>query len=649
MKATTHKRAEISTQPATIKPMLATLVKEPFSDDNYVYEVKWDGYRIIAHCEKGKIKLQSREGQDFTKKYPSVARALATLNLDCIIDGEVVYINKEGKPDFDQLQKVNGQKAPIVYYTFDLLWLEGRDVTSLPLLERKEILRDVIHDGEVLKYSDHFEDGLILFETVRKAGMEGIIAKRKDSKYLQDDRSKKWLKFTVDKKQEFVLGGWVDSEKRSTFRSVLFGAYEGGKLVWKGHAGNGFKQREMPKILERLKAIEIPESPFVNEVDYSEGIPHFVKPELVANIKYATLTKSGRIRKPAIFLGFREDKPANKVVPEIPAEVKQVKKTSAVHTSSGSNWPELERIKITSHEKFDFGDCSIELHNFEKELWKGITKAKLIEYYNSVADYILPYLKNRPLSLHVKHRGPNAPGLYIKDMDGRQPECADIFEDQRRHKKPGKRDVIDYLVCNNKATLLYMIDLGCIDVNPWTSTVDNPLHPDFIIIDLDPSDEDFQKAVETARAAKQYFDEHKLKALIKTSGKTGIHLYVPCEGFTFPQARTIAERVCDKIHELVPEITTRETTVADRGTKLYVDANQNDYADTVAAPYSVRPFKHPSVSTPLEWKELKAGLNPSDFTIETIGKRLSKKPDLFVPVLDKGIAHKNSKILGGII
>ena len=642
--------------------MLATLVKQPFSDDAYLFEVKWDGYRIIAYCNQGTVKLQSRGGEDYTKKYPSIARALKTMNIDCVIDGEVVYLNSEGKPDFDALQRVNGQKAPVVYYVFDLLWVAGNDLMKEPLIERKEVLKELVANSQVIKYSDHFNDGLLLFEHVKNIGMEGVVAKRKDSQYIPDDRSKRWLKVATENRQEFVIGGWVESEKRNTFRTLLFGAYEEGRLKWKGHAGGGFKDHEMPRILNRLKEIEIDQNPFDSEVEYSEGKPHWVKPELVANIKFATTTRSGKIRKPAIFLGFREDKKATQVQDEIPKgapegrilkprrtrkaspEDKPIAKPTLL-TSPDSNWLELEREPIRNQEEFEIESCRITLYNVDRKLWKGIAKADVIQYYYQISKYILPHLHNRALSLHVKPKGPNAPGLYIKDMEEREPDCAEIFTTPRKHKKEGKRDVIDYLVCNNTGTLLYVVNLGCIDINPWTSTIHDPLHPSFIIIDLDPSDGDFKKAVETARAANEFLAERKLKAFIKTSGKTGIHLFIPCSGFTFPQARRIAQNICNGIHQLLPSLTTTEIAVAQRGTRLYLDPNQNDFADTVASVYSVRPYRHPLVSTPLEWKELRSTLTPDAFTIKTIHERLEKKGDLFLPTLDLKIASKNNQSL----
>ncbi|WP_018613955.1 DNA polymerase domain-containing protein [Segetibacter koreensis] len=379
------------------------------------------------------------------------------------------------------------------------------------------------------------------------------------------------------------------------------------------------------------------------------------------------MTASGKIRKPAIFLGFRDDKDPKEVVREVPISAKDEEKVinekpqsnlekekttsqtlakrKIIETAEDSNWPIIENEAITSKEVFNIEGKDITITNIEKQLWSNVTKSDLIIYYHNIAPYILPYLKDRPQSLHIKNINAGAPGLYIKDMEGRQPEWADIFTTARKHRKKGKRSEIDYLVCNNEATLLYMVNLGCIDINPWTSRTGNYQQPDFVIIDLDPSDEDFKKAIDTANAAKQFFDAYKLKAFPKTSGKTGIHLYVPCEGFSFPEARKIAEHICEEVHLLVPHITTTDVTISKRGNKLYIDPNQNDEADTVAAPYSVRPYHHPSVSTPLQWKEINDKLNASAFDINTIFKRLEQKGDLFEKVCDKKIAIGNSKIL----
>lgn len=301
--------------------------------------------------------------------------------------------------------------------------------------------------------------------------------------------------------------------------------------------------------------------------------------------------------------------------------------------------------KIHSEADIELEGQTIHLTNIERNIWKDVNKAALISYYNSISEYILPYLQDRPLSLHIKNLSATAPGFYIKDMEGMEPEYAEIFSTPRKHKKKGKRDVIDYLVCNNVATLIYLVNLGCVDINPWNSRRQDPLHPDYIAIDLDPSDNDFSKAVRTAIAAKAYFDKHKLRAFVKTSGKTGIHMFIPCSGFTYPEARNFAEHICKEIHLLVPEITTIEVSVDHRGDKLFVDFSQNDEADTLASAYSVRPSKQPTVSAPLDWKELTPDLSPEQFTIFNMLDRIKGKGDLFKGIHDPKIKASNNKIL----
>lgn len=637
--------------PTNIRPMLCTLLKEPFDDPGYLFEVKWDGYRIIAYKGTNLLRLSSRGGHDYTSKYPSIGRALQNLSHDLVLDGEVVVLNKEGKPDFDALQNFNGKKSGVLFYVFDILWMDGQDLMDLPLTERKKILKDIVDGNSIVRYSDHFDNGVELFQQAQAMKLEGIIAKQRSSRYVPDRRGKEWYKIPTEVRQEFVVGGWIESETRP-FRTLLFGAYIGSALHWIGHAGGGFKEREMNDILAKLKALEVKTSPFSDAVEY-EGVVHWVEPKLVANIKYATLTRSGKIRKPAIFLGFREDKLATEVTldeSQPPSDIsggaangsKMVKGAKVLPPlSPDSNWALVESEKIRNEETLSIEGCNTRVYNVDRTLWKGVTKAGLIQYYIAVAPYLLPHVKARPLSLHLKLKGPHAQGAYIKDMEGRQPDCAEIFTTSRKHYKSGKRGIIDYLVCNNTATLVYTINLGCIDVNPWTSTTHSPTTPDYIVIDLDPSDEDFSKAVECARAAKDFFDRHRLKAFAKTSGKTGMHLYLPCSGFNFQQARRIAEAICAEVQRIVPDVATTELRVADRGSKVYLDPNQNDFADTVAAPYSVRPSRHATVSAPLSWREVVPSLQPAQFDVHTMLKRLERKGDLFLRALDRKIASAN--------
>jgi bifunctional non-homologous end joining protein LigD len=638
------------------EPMLATKVNELPKGNEWIHEVKWDGYRVTAVIADGNVQLFSRGGLNYTDKFKVVSDALAELQVDAVLDGEIVVLNENGIPDFEVLQRYNGSQQ-LVYYVFDIIELKEKDISEQPLLKRKQQLEKLLPDDKsVLRYSDHFEDGEALFEHVKNIGLEGVVSKEKASKYTAGERSKYWLKLPIAIHQEFVLGGWSESTSGRPFRTVLFGQYkDDGKLYYFGHAGSGLSDKVMEEISARMKPLEIKKKPFVNSIDVEEPV-HWIKPELVAEFKYATVTKNNKIRKPAIFLGFRDDKKANQVkevtyheeeLVEEPVEKKsvaKVRKPKAI-TSPDSNWPTLEKQKKTSASDFDIAGHTIELTNIERTIWEGVTKADLIQYYHSVAEYILPHLHDRPLSLHIKHIAATQPGLYIKDMEGREPPFAEIFSTERKHKKKGKRDVIDYLVCNNEATLLYAVNLGCIDINPWNSRTTSAAQPDYVVIDLDPSDDDFSKAIRSAQAAKKYFDQHKLKAFVKTSGKTGIHMVLPCEGITYPQARKVAEHICKEIHQMLPDITTTNISVNSRGDKLYLDPNQNDDADTIASAYSARPNVIPTVSTPLEWKEVSAKLNPHDFTIHTIVKRLQKKGDLWQNILNDKTRQANSTVL----
>jgi bifunctional non-homologous end joining protein LigD len=307
--------------PSRVSPMLCTLTKDVVQDEEYLYELKWDGYRIISYIQKGKVRMDSRSALDYTKKYPPIAIALAALGHDLVLDGEVVVYNEDGHPDFDALQLYNGHETPIHYCVFDILWLDGYDLQELPLTERKKILKGILKKNKVLQYSDSFEDGAALYELVLKKNLEGIVAKRKDSTYQPGSRNDNWLKTPTRKRQEFVIGGWAESDKSRSFKSLLFGAYNKGKFEWIGRSGGGYKDKEMPGILKQLQALEIKTSPFSNPVLDSKGAKtHYVKPKLVANFEFATWTKSGRIRKPATFLGFRKDKKPIDVIREIPKD-----------------------------------------------------------------------------------------------------------------------------------------------------------------------------------------------------------------------------------------------------------------------------------------------------------------------------------------
>jgi bifunctional non-homologous end joining protein LigD len=686
-----HKTAIIAAKdfPDSVQPMLATLIKKPFNDPDWIFEVKFDGFRCIASKNGDVIRLRSRE-EDLTKDFPEAVEAVKGLNHNLILDGELVSVDENGHPNFNDVQKKKNRKLPLRYYVFDLLWLDCKDLRKQSVVERREILKTILPEDTIITFSRDFPEGIPLFDVAKQHHLEGIVAKRKESSY-QSKRSKDWLKLPAKKVQDFVVGAYTESGSGNAFRSLIFGNYVNGVFTYVGHCGHGFSDTERHKVLAKLKKLETNKSPFSTKVQ-TETKAHWLKPELVITVEFATWTEAGNIRKPATFKGFRTDKDPKECVPEIPLDEKQnkqviakaaeisdaakdappLKKTTSKlkatnisdfesqfkpvakragtppYLNEDSNWPKLDQEEITSEREVTIEGSKIRLTNVEKQLWDDVTKADLIMYYSSISEYILPHLKDRPLSLHIKNLSPAAPGIYIKDMEGRQPDYAIIHSTPRKHKKKGKRDIIDYLVCNNLATLVYLINLGCIDINPWMARTSSPLNPDFVNIDLDPSDDDFSKAIKAAEATKEVLNKYKLKGYPKTSGKTGIHIYIPCRGFTFPQARKISESLGREIQALLPDITTTEVSISKRGTKLFIDPSQNDEADTLACAYSVRPYHIATVSTPLDWKEINDKLNPAEFTIHSIKTRLEKKGDLFSPVLNDKIALKNSEIISNV-
>jgi bifunctional non-homologous end joining protein LigD len=647
-------KTQRSEMPSKLLPMLAVKSKTPFNHRDWLFEIKWDGYRSLAYIANGNVELRSRKNLLFNSDYPEITEALASWKINAIVDGEITVLNEEGKADFEALQRWRRIKTgSIAYYVFDILWLEGYNLMELPLYKRKEILRKLVPDKGPIKYSDNIEEiGKEFFEAAKQNEIEGIIGKHKDSLYHPDKKTKMWLKMPVENRREFVIGGWTESDSGRPFKSLIFGYYKGNDFIYVGHAGGGYKDDDMPRILSQVKKLEAKNKPFVNSVK-TDSKAHWTKPVLVAEIKFSSFTSSRQIRKPAIFLGFRNDKNAKDVVAEeqtVPAPKETPTKAatrskSKATTALDSNWRILAREKIKHTEDRVINDRTVTITDPDKQIWAGVTKNDLLLYYQAVSPYLLPHLMDRPLSLHIKHKGPFVKGLYIKDMESHEPEWAETIRTKREHPKPGKRNIIDYLVCNDEATLQFVINLGCIDINPWTSRAQTPKSPDYIIIDLDPSDEDFLKVIETARVARQFFDKRKLIAFPKTSGKTGMHIYLPCQGFDFKQARRIAENICNEIHYSLPTITTRQLSTDMRGDKLYIDHNQNDYADTVAAPYSVRPYKLPLVSTPVEWKEVTRKLKPENFKMQTVSARLKMKGDLFKNVLLQSNRQRNQKSL----
>jgi len=590
--------------------MLATLTDSAFDSSEWVYELKWDGYRTIATVEGGTVHLESRNNLSFDEKFAVVAKALTSLKHDVVLDGEVVVLDDHGRPSFQMLQSyVKHPEGQIVYYVFDLLWIDGVDVTQQTLLERKALLKDVLDRypsiRDVVRYSDHVEEqGKAFFELAEKQELEGIMAKRAHSTYAIGYRSKSWLKIKTHKRQEAIIAGYTQARgSRSHFGALILGMYKDDKLVHIGHTGTGFDADLLKSLHNKLQPLRVAKSPFT-EVPKTNQPATWVKPKLVAEIKFQEWTADGHMRQP-VFIVLREDKSPKEVTKESTMSVKKV------------------TTKVT-------------LTNLDKLYWKKekITKGDVISYYDAIAPYILPYMKDRPQSLNRTPDGASGMNFYQKDMTGKAPDWITLHADYSE----SNSKTINYMVCTDKDSLLYMANAGCIEMNPWHSRTKKPENPDYCVVDLDPHEIGFDKVVETAIVVHDVLTDLGIEGYPKTSGATGIHIYIPLGAkYTFEQSKQLAHIIVSLVHERIPAITSLERSPAKRRCKVYLDFLQNRQSQTLACVYSLRPKPGATVSTPLHWDEVVKGLSPSQFTITTIFDRLDEVGDLFGAVLKKGI------------
>ena len=614
--------------------MLAKETKEVFDDDNWLFEIKWDGYRAIAEIENGHIRLYSRNGITFENSYPVVARGLKKIKEKCVLDGEIVVLNDKGQPEFQLLQHYeDNTHRPIQYYVFDLLSLNGNDTCSLPLIERKELLKKIIKKNEVIKYSDHIiGSGKSFFEVTREQGLEGIMAKKSDSQYYKGRRTNEWLKIKHNQTQEAIIAGYtLPGGGRKYFGALVLGIREEDKLKYIGHTGSGFNQQSLKEMYKKLQPLVQEESPFDEKVKTNMPVT-WVKPELVCEIKFSEITHDGKLRHP-IFLHLREDKSFKEVTM---ANTKTITKSEAEK--------ENEKSKI-----YTFGKIKVTTSNPNKIYFSedGITKGDVINYYISISEYILPYLKGRPQSLLRNPNGINAKGFFHKNAGEVAPS---YVRSKKVHSDSGNKN-IDYILCDNQPTLTYLNNLGCIEINPWHSTVGSLDCPDYLIIDIDPSEKNtFEQVIEAANVVKEVLDKAGAPSYCKTSGASGLHVYVPAaKKYTYEQVKDFAYLVCMLANDQLPDFTTLERNLQKRGNEdIYMDYLQNRRGQTIASVYSLRPKPGATVSTPLLWKEVKPGLSPKNFHIKNSLERIKKMGDIFKDILGKGIdINKCLKKLGG--
>jgi bifunctional non-homologous end joining protein LigD len=595
-----------------VNPMLASIAKTPFDDKDWIFEIKWDGYRAVSEIKGGKVRFYSRNGLDFSKRFPAIYQALKKIKHEVILDGEVVLLNQKNLPDFQKLQHYETNlNFPIIYYVFDILELDGKNMEELPLIDRKKILKQVLKKNPVIRYCDHVaEKGIAFLEKAKEQGLEGIIAKKKDSTYARNRRSKEWLKLRNIQSTEVVIAGYTAPKGgRTHFGSLVLANKEGRQWKYRGHVGTGFSNETLRDIKKAMKPLETDTIPFKEKVPLNGDVT-WLKPKLVADIAYTEITRDKIFRHP-VFLRLRDEKSANEVNEEIVEEITEVKKN--------------EEIKV--------GRATVTITNRQKIFWpdEGYTKGDVISYYDSMADYILPYLKDRPLSLKRNPNGIRDDGFFHKDAGENAPEYVDVFK-----VKSGSNDkIIDYIICNNKATLLYLANLGCIEINPWNSTSKKPDNPTWMVIDIDPSAKNtFKDVVDVALVTKEILDKGGVKSYCKTSGSSGLHVYVPMKNkYDYDTVKDFAHIIASLVQEQLPETTSLERSLKKRGEKIYIDYLQNRQSQTLASVYSLRPKPGATASTPLEWKEVNHNLHPSQFNIENMLKRVEKKGDLFLPVI----------------
>jgi bifunctional non-homologous end joining protein LigD len=610
-----------------VKLMLAETRDDPFSSPDWLFELKHDGFRLLAGREGREVRLVYRRGGDATHVFPEIARAVQALPIpDLVMDGEVVVLDEAGRPSFQGLQKrvqlirrTDLARAaldrPATLFAFDLLGYDGLDLRSLPLVVRKEALARVLPPSGPLRYADHvMAQGEAFYAEVRRLGLEGIVAKRADSPYV-GGRSPHWVKLRVDRTGDFVVVGFTrPTGNRTGFGALHLGSYQGERLVYVGRAGSGFADQQLASVRRQLDDMVRPEC--ACEGPLPAGREHvWVEPELVAEVRYKEWTEEGLLRQP-VFLRFRGDKTPPECRFE---ELSGIAPPTRLERPAASLAAEPRDVPLT---------------NADKVFWPrdGYTKGDLVGFYRTVAPWLLPYLRDRPLVLTRYPDGIEGKSFYQKDAPGFVPAWIRRFRVWSEHTT---RD-IEYFVCDDVDTLLYLANLGAIPLHVWSSRVAAPERPDWCILDLDPKGAPFAHVIELARLLKRLADEVGLPALCKTSGASGLHVLIPLGAqCTFEQSRSLAQLLAWEVTRERGDVATIARALRERGGKVYVDCLQNAQGQLLVAPFSVRPLAGAPVSTPLAWDEVAPGLDPSRFTIRTVVERLSRtNADPLRPVLD---------------
>ncbi len=615
--------------PSAIAPMKAALTTAPPRGDDWLFEIKWDGVRAICFVDRESVRLLSRTGHSCEKQYPELSVISHYIAADqAILDGEIAALDETGVARFELIQPRIAQSdpnsvahlarsRPVVYFAFDLLYLNGYDLRQVALIERKRLLETILTPAPPLRLSEHFPGaGKAMLDAARETGVEGIVAKHANSRY-ESRRSNEWLKMKIVQRQEFIICGFTTGE-RDPFGALVLGLYDRGKLIWVGNVGTGFDQKTLAFLHQQLEPLRVPGTPFPDAPKVARDVT-WVKPELVAEVKFANWTGDSKLRAP-VYLGLRPDADPSDCVRE-----------EAGQSSAGATEPLLapkqNEVSLTVNDK------PLKFTNLNKVFYpaEGVTKRDILNYYDAVAGLILPHLKDRPLSLKRYPNGITQQFFFQKAAPQTFAPWLRTEEIYSNHTEGPTR----YVFAEDRASLLYLVNLGCIDHNPWMSrspTLDNP---DFVLIDLDPQDCPFDLIVEAALLVRDKLADIGLEGYPKTTGGDGMHVYIPIAPvYTYDESRTFAEILAHLVQRDRPELFTTPRAVSKRQKgRVYFDYLQNGKSKTIAAPYVLRAYPGAPVATPLAWHEVKRGLTPTKFNIYNAPERFAKTGDIFAPVL----------------
>src|SRR5690242_11540572 len=605
------KKKSSKAPPAFQEPQLATLVDDVPPGDSWIHEIKYDGYRLELAVGDGVATAWTRNGLDWSDKFKALVKAAAKLPAGCLIDGEAVALDDDGKPSFQLLQSTlkDQRGANLAFYAFDLLVDRGQDIRKLPNIERKERLAALLEGvSPPILYGDHIIGrGEEMFEAVCKQGGEGIISKKASAPY-SGTRTRNWLKIKCIQRQEFVIIGWSESDKRRGFRSLLLAAREGKKLTYSGKVGTGFNAKLIDELMERMEPLAVDKAPVEVPRADRKGA-HWIEPKLVAEINFAEFTDEGILRRPS-FVGLREDKPAKDVVREVPK-----------HLTSTEAKPKRSAAKKPVHASAE--DFGIEISSPERVIFPelGLTKKDLADYYATIAPLIMIDAAERPMTLircpggrtgecfFQKHDkgtfGPHVKQIPIEESDG---------------------SIEDYLYFDDIRGLLASVQMGTIEFHGWGSKVDKVEHPDRLVFDLDPDvGLDFAKVKAAAKRLKALLEDLGLKSFPLLSGGKGIHVVVPLDASKdWPTVKSFAERFSRAIAEAEPETFTANIRKVQRQGRIFLDWLRNQRGATAVMPYSARAREGAPVSAPVAWEELQKYESGHHFSIQDVDELLKR-------------------------